>query len=438
MCKLIPGNQKHLTLDNRIFIEKSLDNNMPFSEIAKYLCKDPTTISKEVKKHRDFKPRNDFVNFNHCINRRNCKIRNVCKRTIPCKKQCSSCIECNTHCSSFIEDICPTVSKAPYVCNGCPKKVPCRLDKYIYRAITSNREYKTLLVEARNGINISEEDLKHLDAIVTPLILQGQTPYQIVKNHPEINCTEKTIYNYIASGALSVKNLDLPRKVKYKIRKPHLSKINNKGIFENRTYMDFLNYMQAYPDTNVVEMDTVVGCEGSHKVFLTLFFRNCKLMLIYLLPDKTTTSVKKVFDQLEDKLSTPGFRKTFPVILTDRGMEFSNPEELESGINNVIRTSIYYCDPMASWQKPNIEKNHEYIRYVLPKGSSFDTLNQWDATKLASHINSTARASLNGLTPIKLAQMLIDKDTVNAFGLRGIPPNDIFLTPELLKKQPNF
>jgi IS30 family transposase len=273
-----------------------------------------------------------------------------------------------------------------------------------------------------------------MDSVVSPLILQGQTPYQILENHPEIMCTEKTIYNYIASGVLSVKNLDLPRKVKYKLRKQHSSEINDKGIFEGRSYKDFLVYLEAYPDTNVVEMDTVVGCEGSHKVFLTLFFRNCKLMLIYLLPDKTAASVKKVFDRLEEKISTLGFCKTFPVILTDRGTEFSKPDELESGIDNIIRTSIYYCDPMASWQKPGIEKNHEYIRYVLPKGTSFDTLSQWDATKLASHINSTARASLNGTPPMKLAQMLLDKDAVNAFGLREISPDDIILTPKLLKK----
>lgn len=434
MCKLIPGNQKHLTPENRVFIEKSLDNNIPFSEISKYLCKDPTTISKEIRKHRSFIPRNDLVNFNHCANRRNCSLRNVCNRTIPCKKQCSSCVECNTHCSRFVEDVCRTLLRAPYVCNGCHKRAQCRLDKYLYRAVISNREYKTLLVESRNGINISESDLKYLDSVVSPLILQGQTPYQILENHPEIMCSEKTIYNYIASGVLSVRNLDLPRKVKYKLRKSQPSEINDKGIFEGRSYKDFLVYLEAYPDTNVVEMDTVVGCEGSHKVFLTLFFRNCKLMLIYLLPDKTTASVKKVFDRLEEKISTLGFCKTFPVILTDRGTEFSNPDGLESGIDTVIRTSIYYCDPMASWQKPGIEKNHEYIRYVLPKGTSFDSLSQWDATKLASHINSTARASLNGLPPIILAQMLLDKNAVNAFGLREISPDDIVLTPKLLKK----
>lgn len=433
MSNLIPGNQKHLTMDDRVYIEKCLDKKMPFKEIAKYICKDPTTISKEIKKHRTLNKRNDFVNFNRCIHRSSCTLRNVCKRPIPCTKFCKSCNACTSHCNKFKEEICLTVLRAPFVCNGCHKKAQCRLDKYFYKAVTSNRQYKTILVESRSGINISEEELKQLDALVSPLILQGQTPYQILENHPEINYTEKTIYNYINTGALSVKNIDLPRKVKYKPRKSHTKEIKNTGIYAGRTYNDFHKYIEAYPDTNVVEMDTVVGCEGSHKVFLTLFFRSCKLMLIFLLPDKTTASVKKVFDQLEKKISTLGFCNTFPVILTDRGSEFSNPDELESGIDNVIRTSIYYCDPMASWQKPGIEKNHEFIRYVLPKGSSFDNLSQWDATKLANHINSTARASLNGLPPIKLAQMLLNNDTVNAFGLREISANDIILTPKLLK-----
>lgn len=434
MSNLIPGNQKHLTMDNRIYIEKSLDNNMPFKEIAKYICKDPTTISKEVKKHRTLTPRNDFVSHNHCAHRGRCGLTNVCKRTVPCKKKCRSCNACNSRCRQFEKEVCRTVLKAPFVCNGCPKRAQCRLDKYIYKAVVSNRQYKTLLVESRNGINISEEGLNQLDAVVSPLILQGQTPYQILANHPEITCTEKTIYNYIASGALSVKNIDLHRKVKYKLRKPHPSEINDTGIFEGRTHKDFLSYLEAYPETNVVEMDTVVGCEGSHKTLLTLFFRNCKLMLIYLLPDKSASSVNKVFERLEKKMSTLGFCSTFPLILTDRGGEFSNPDELECGIDNIIRTSIYYCDPMASWQKPGIEKNHEYIRYVLPKGSSFDGLTQWDVTKLANHINSTARASLNGMHPLKLAHMLLDKDAVNAFGLREIPADDIVLTPELIKK----
>lgn len=434
MSDLIPGNQKHLTLDNRVFIEKSLENSLPFKEIAKYLCKDPTTISKEVKKHRTLNPRNDFVSPNHCVHRGKCSLTNICKRPTSCKKQCKTCNACNTRCNHFEEEICKKVLKAPFVCNGCSKKIGCRLDKYFYKAVPANRQYKTILVQSRNGINMSEDELKQLDTLVTPLILQGQTPYQILESHPELQCSEKTIYNYISSGALSAKNIDLPRKVKYKPRKQESPKSKDKGIFEGRTYNDFMKYMECHPETNVVEMDTVVGCEGSRKVLLTLFFRSCKLMLIYLLPDKTTASVKKIFDHLEEKMSTIGFYNAFPVLLTDRGTEFSSPDTLECGIDNAIRTSIFFCDPMASWQKPGIEKNHEYIRNILPKGSSFDKLTQWDILKLANHINSTARASLNGRTPLELAQLLLEKHSFNAFGLKEIPCDDIILKPKLLKQ----
>ena len=158
-------------------------------------------------------------------------------------------------------------------------------------------------------------------------------------------------------------------------------------------------------------------------------------MLAYLIPDKKPESVKAIFDQLEDKLTTFGFCTLFPVILTDRGGEFSKPDSLETGNENIIRTSIYYCDAMASWQKPGIEKNHEYIRYILPKGSSFDDLTQWDINRMINHINSTARASLNGRTPFELAVLLLGSPAVNALGLKMVRPDEIILTPKLIKKQ---
>lgn len=437
MSKLVPGNQKHLSLDNRVYIEKSLDLDVSFKDIAKFLCKDPSTISKEVRKHRFFKARNEFnhENFNKCIYRKSCNRKNVCRLSPACQRRCSSCNRCNTSCTDFVLQICKRIIRAPFVCNGCPDKVPCRLDKYFYKATSSHRDYKTLLKESREGINMDENRLKLLDEIVTPLITQGQSPYHILNNHKEINCSAKTIYTYIDQNVLSVRNLDLPRKVRYKLRSPHKSEIVDTGIFEHRTYHDFTEYISTYPDTNVVEMDTVVGCEGSHKVLLTLFFRNCKCMLAYLMPDKTPESVKAIFDQLEDKLTTFGFCTAFPVILTDRGGEFSKPNSLETGKENIIRTSIYYCDVMASWQKPGIEKNHEYIRYILPKGSSFDDLTQWDINRMINHINSTARASLNGRTPFELAVLLLGSPTVNALGLKMVRPDEIILTPKLIKKQ---
>ena len=149
--------------------------------------------------------------------------------------------------------------------------------------------------------------------------------------------------------------------------------------------------------------DTVKGTRNNGKTLLTMIFNNCSLMLVFLMPDGKKQSVIKVFDNLTKALGIKGFRETFPVILTDNGGEFKDVLALEYTQNNYPRTKVFYCDPMASWQKPHIEKNHEFIRYVLPKGSSFDDFNQEHITLLTNHINSLARDSLNGKTPFSIA-----------------------------------
>ena len=86
---------------------------------------------------------------------------------------------------------------------------------------------------------------------------------------------------------------------------------------------------------------------------------------------------------------------------------------------------------MASYQKPHVEKNHEYIRYILPKGRSFNDLTQEEITLMMNHINSTARASLNGNTPFKLAQMLLDNSLLEKLSLKHIPADEVHLKPAL-------
>ena len=74
------GNQKHLTLSQRIEIEKALAENKSFAEIGRMLKKDPSTISKEVRKHAQERERPDSRYTNPpCINRRTCKITCICE-----------------------------------------------------------------------------------------------------------------------------------------------------------------------------------------------------------------------------------------------------------------------------------------------------------------------------------------------------------------------
>lgn len=440
MSKDIKGNNKHLSLDDRITIEQSLKEGRSFRQIALELFKDPSTISKEVKLHRVlFKHSRFNSDDNDCNLRFTCNRKGVCTN-LPYRcdhKLCRSCSLCNRTCPDFTPTCydCPQTLKAPFVCNGCKKKTHCRFDRFTYTALIADKQYHSLLIDSRTGIDMTHERLLEIDTVISPLVKQGQSPYLIHEAHPGLGISIKTMYNYINNGSLSVKDLDLYKKVKYKPRNSHNDyPIKDTGIFIGRMYSDYLEYMENYPETSVVEMDTVVGCEGSHKAILTLYFRSCHLQLLYLLPEKTTLFVKERFDQLEKRLSTLEFSHVFPLILTDRGTEFSDPASLESGTSGIIRTSIYFCNPMRSVQKSGCEKNHEFIRKVLPKGSSFDNLTQFDIDRLSWHINSTKRASLNGMTPFRLASLLLNEQVIKAFNLREIAPNQVLLTPELLKK----
>ena len=433
MCKEIRGNQKHMSLEDRNYIEQALGKGMTFNEIAKFLRKNPTTISKEVKKHRVCKPRNSYGSGNDCISKQHCTIKHSCGN-VRCYKRCASCSLCRDHCMIYIREGCKDINKAPFVCNGCETKKACRYEKYYYQSLSAHNRYRHDLSVTREGINLTPEQLSELDKLVTPFILKGQPIAHIFANNANaIPCSSRTIYNYIDNNIITAKNIDLPRKVTYKPRKSKKKKEVNHTWKEGRKYSDFVAFIESYPEVSIVEMDTVEGLKGG-KVLLTMLFRNSNCMLAFLLPDKTQASIVSVFNSLEEKLGSILFHKTFPVILTDNGSEFNNPLLLEIGKEDFLRTSIYYCDPYASYQKGRLEKNHEFIRYVVPKGKSFDGYIQEDITLMINHINSTARDGLNGRTPFELASLLLDKTVIETMALTEIKHNMVHLKPKLLKK----
>ena len=434
MSRYIPGNQKHLTLEDRIYIENELNKGTSFKDIAKFLCKDPTTISKEVKAHRlsDWYHKGTFYNAkNFCIHRYHCKKTNACGKIVLCGVKCASCPTCNQTCKDFEKERCNHLDKAPYVCNGCPKKINhCTIaHKYTYNARFSNRKYREKLSDSRAGINLTKHELHKKDMVVSPLIEQGQSPYQIVTNHPELDLSVRTVYSYLDQGLFTARNIDLKRKVKFKPRKCHKTQITNRDIFINRTYNDF----QALQLPFFTEMDTVHSSKESKKTLLTFFFTKEKLFLAFLMNRCTEGAVRLVFDRLEKRMGTYEFVSIFEYLLTDRGSEFGDPEALETGVKGIQRTSIYYCDPMRSGQKGGLEQAHTMLRMILPKGTSFEFLTQWDVNLIVSHINSTPRESLGGRTPYSVALESMGEDVLNAFQLRPIAPDEVNLTPKLIR-----
>lgn len=428
--------QKHLTLLNREDIEKLLKAGFKFYQIAENIQKDPTTISKEIRKYRTERTPSNFNNrSNFCKHKDKCNLKNICNSN--CHSECRRCGKCNSVCSKYELDVCEKLLKPPYVCNSCNSYAQCRKIKYIYIANVAQKKYELTLASSREGINISEDNLQKLDTLISPLIKQGQSIKLIYANHKnEINCSIRSLYNYIEMGLLSVKNIDLPRKVRYKVRNQNQnSKKKDYSYRIGRTYEDFQNMLKENPNAHIVEMDTVIGTAETGKVLLTLLFREFNFMIARLLPDKSSKSVKDELDNIEKIIGTELYKRVFKYILTDNGGEFQRPEELETSIDGSKRSSIYYCEPNRSDQKAKVEKNHEYIRYIIPKGTSMDNYIQDDIDLMMSHINSTAREVLNFAIPYDMASIYLGMDSMKKLNLSKIQPDDIILKPYLINKK---
>lgn len=427
---------KHLTLQEREEIEHGLDNQESFKQIGRNIGKDPSTIAKEVKSHFTVVESGGYGRpYNPCLLRRTCSHCNDLCESDRCRRsKCSFCAGCYRRCPDFAEEICSRLSKPPYVCNGCKVRYRCTLRKRLYRAKSAQEEYKTVISESRQGIVLTAEEVERIDDIVSPLVAQGHSPHHIcVNNSDVIMLSEKTLYNYLSLGLFTAKSIDLPRKVRYRPRKNYKPLKLDKHCYEGRTYADFQQFMTDNPDTPIVEMDSVEGKKGG-KVLLTMFFRDSNFMLAFLREANTARSVSEVINDLYEKLGRDTFCELFPVILTDRGTEFSNPTAIEQDADGNRRSLVFYCDPSSPHEKGGIEVTHEFIRRIIPKGTSLDQFQQEDIDLMMDHINSYKRKKLNNRSAHQLFSFLHGNDVLAKLNAHSIEPNGIDLTPRLLKK----
>ena len=373
---------KHLTLSDRNDIQLGLERGETFKAIGQSILKDPTTVSKEVKRNR--------------------QVRESTCHNLPC----------------------PLLDKAPFVCNGCPKRRQnCGYKKIFYLAKQAQKQYEQTLVEAREGTPLNSKTFWDMDKVISDGVKKGQHIYHILKTH-NLDVSSSTVYRHIRKGYLSIAPIDLARAVKFKERRksklPSIPKEAKKG----RSYEDFQNYLALNQLDSWLEMDTVMGRMGG-KVLLTFNLSFCNFIFARLLDNKTALEVTKHLYDIKNTLhqADKDFFQLFPVILTDNGGEFARVDDIEMDVRG--ESKLFFCDPNRSDQKGRIEKNHTLIRDILPKGTSFDNLTQEDINLVCSHVNSVKRAALNGKSAYELFAFTYGEEIPKLLGISKIPAEDV-------------
>ena len=399
-------NYNHLSYEDRKNIEDGLNENKSILQIANEINRSHSTILREIERNKKFFKPNNWCTSNKFEN-------------------------------PNYNSKCDKLEKSPYVCNGCKSRSGCRKERWTYFAREAQKAYDELKQESRKGLNLTYEEIEEINKTITPLVKKGQTTNHLYINHPDIlDFSKVTFYKYINAGVFEFGPLDFPRIVKYKKRKNIKERRTRKEreILKGRKYTDFIEYLLVNPDANIVEMDTVEGLQEEGDCFLTLLWRKSRFMLIYKLENQTMEEVSRIFNYLQTTLPYEIYKFLFQVILTDNGHEFFGVNDIEFIQSTGEKVSnLYFCDPHASCQKGMIEKNHEFIRYVLPKKTSFKNITQEDCNLIMNNINSLCRDSLNGKSPYEAMQFLCDEDILHLLNCYYIKPDDIILNDTLLE-----
>ena len=414
----------HLTESHRIKIEHYLNENYSYRKIAELLNVNVSTISREVKRNiRTYSISNHMVVV-ECIHKDNCERLKGSSKS----KMCS--INCPDYelrkCDRF------STKNAKHVCNSCPNNAKCKLARKKYIANVANNKYELRII-SRPKIRITQEQFDFINKLFSEKMTKGQSISVIYQNHKdEIMISENTVRNYLKRGLLKSNQLDMirPRFTANKSVKRRV--IKNVNLLNGRTYEDYINYTKE-KDILIVQLDTVVGKLVDNKKILTIHWPSFHFQIGILLEKLSPSFVNNALMELKNKLGLETYKILFQVILTDNGIEFSLLDEIENDENGELITKVFFCDPYKSSQKGSCERNHEFIRYVLPKGVSFDNLNQKDVDLIFSHINSTPRNSLGFKTPFELFKTAFGIDVLKILNINEINKDDIHLKPELIK-----
>lgn len=427
---------KHLALDDRCSIEHGLNKRLSFKAIGAEIDKDCTTISKEIRSHIVFEKKGaPYRPFNDCLNRMHCyHIGDVCEKcTRKHKNKCSVCGACRKRCPDYKKQDCPHLLNPPYVCNGCDQRSVCTLEKHLYHAVSAQREYETVLRESRSGVNLTEKEQSQLDGLISPLLKNGQSIHHIlVHNQDTIMCCEKTLYSYADLGLFQARNIDMPRKVRFKPRKKKSVALKvDKKCRIGRSFEDFKRFQEEHPDLTVVELDSVEGVKGG-AVLLTIHFVFPKFQLAFMREANDSRTVTDIFNNLYDTMGAALYKKLFPVLLADNGSEFSDPASLEFAPDGERRSHLFYCNLSAPHQKGSCEVNHEFIRRIIPKGVEIGNYSQDQIRLMMNHVNSYSRPEIGNKAPYEMMAFFYGKNVLDLFEFKAVAPNDIILKPSLL------
>ena len=389
-------------------IERMLDRGKPCREIARELGRSPSTVKREVDRHR-------FVTAPRSM------------RGEPAPER--------------LGDGCPRLASWPRCCNGCSHRrgYGCsRRPRAVYSARWAQAAAEAELSESRRGIDETEASAARKVAALRDGMARGLSPQQVAASDPSLGLSASTAYRWVDAGYAGMTNMELRRKVGYRPRRKSAGGRSTRHS-ARRSHAAFLALGED-ACAAAWEMDTVEGSRADSACLLTLLHRPSRFQLALPLREKSAAETARALGLIRSALGEGGCRRLFGAVLTDNGAEFADEAAIAALLGERAgETRLFYCDPRQSQQKGACEKNHVEIRKVLPKGRGlrFDRLSPADCALVMSHVNSEPRGALAWGRPVDALAAAFGDDAralADAFGVVAVEPGELDLTPGLVER----
>lgn len=412
-----------LTIDDRINLQAAIAKGTSLSDVCKLLKKNRSTIYRELTTYYIVKEARKTCS--HCSKLQYCRDNGI---KFPTNLKA---------CSDFVPIICQKNKKYPYVCNGCYMNFQCHNSKRYYDCTKAEAMSLNNRVTTRKRKLLSQDQISTIDKIVSPLVKEnGQSIHHVYVTNPTLweICSERTIRRLIYDRYLDAKAFDLPRFVRFEHKSQYAivreNRIANIERMYQRTFTDFTRFIKKHSDLSIVQYDSVIGQIDDKKAILTITFPKERFQFGRIIKKGDPDSVQGIMNYLFTLFGYEKAKNIFTINLADNGIEFSYFHKLEQ-----YDVRVYFTNPYKSTDKAGCERNHEFIRYIIPKGKTLDNLTQDDVNLMFSHINSYVRKSNQNKTPYELIVERFGPEFVEMIGIKYVKPQDVILKPRLLKKK---
>lgn len=404
-----------MSFNNRINIEIGLGMNLTASKIAKSIGKDVSSVTREIK--------------------RNLKM-------IPCRETCSHCVKnclkrtfIDGKCANFVENKCRKLEKFPYCCNNCPNRRPCKNTKYVYNCSYAHEKARNLLKKSRSYVNLNEKEIEYIDKVVWDGVMKNQSLFHIFESDDYLKkiTSLSSLRRYVYKGILNTKAHHLKQYVVYKHEYDY-ERRKRKSIehLYCRTYDFYLDFVKQNPNFNIFQYDSVIGKKTDKFAILTITNVETTFQFGRLILKSNRDSVLAEMNNLKEIFGEK-FYDIFQINLADNGVEFETFDRIEFDENGEQRINTFFTRPYKSSDKGKCERNHEFIRYVIPKGETLDFLTQNKLNLLFSNINSYKRKNLKGLSPYEVFVKKFGVEICNKLNISFVPAKEVNLSRNLLK-----